>query len=87
MNKEHYCRKIQALLIKSSASLPPSIDPPPPPLYGLPPIFTRKSLSLPSMIFASLKVFASKRNAQKILSIKNLFNKYDRLKKSLILNL
>ena len=43
VSKEHYCFKIHALLMKSSAYLP-FIDNP---LYGLPLVFTTKS----SMVF------------------------------------
>ena len=41
LSKEHYCYKIDILLMKSNAYTP-SIDNP---LYGLPPIFTWKYLS------------------------------------------
>ena len=48
LNREHYCYKIHTTLMEKSGSFPLNRQPP---LYELPPVFTRKSLSRSSMIF------------------------------------
>ena len=53
--KEHYCYKIQTLLMESSAYSRPSVDKPPIWTTPPPPPFSQKSFeALPSMIFKNL---------------------------------